>query len=566
MLAGGLNSMHFWDVGRFVVRFRAGVALAALAATMSTGANAQDSAGQPSITTAPAKFLVAAFDVTGVTILESAAIERAVYPFLGPDRSFDDVEAARKAVQDAYAAKGYESVQVDIPPQPGDIFAEGVVQLRVTEAPVGEVRIAGAKYHSNDLVRRQMAALEPGKPLNLKTLQADLSDANRFPDRTIIPSFKSGKIPGTVDVELKVKDSLPLHGSIEINNDHSPSTEPLRVTASLRYTNLWQRGHTISASYIVAPQNRKQTEVISGAYNAPLLGTPWTMVLYGYKSNSNIAALGGSNVLGNGYQIGMRAMYRLPAEKTYQSLSFGIDYKNFNQNIFVAGQQASMAPIEYAPLSVGYSLSAADDNETFDLTLGATLGLRIFKKFRCFNTDPNVLPADCPLFDQFKNKDLDASENFAHFNLDLNYTRVLPKDFIGAIRVSAQLADSHLVTNEQFAAGGLTSVRGYFQSEAVGDEGISSSFELRSPSLAPYLPAFVGELRLFGFADLGRVRIKRVLPDQQSYFDLAGVGGGVRVRLFDRISGEFSVGVPLINGPSTPRGDLRSLFSAKGEF
>lgn len=515
---------------------------------------------------APAKFMIAAFDISGVKILDPAAIERAVYPFVGPDRGSEDVESARKAVQDAYTAKGYESVQVDIPPQPVELFNQGVVQLRVTEAPVGEVRVAGTKYHSPERVMQQMASLEPGRPLNLKTLQTDLANANRFPDRTITPSFKAGQTPGTVDVELKVKDELPVHGNIEISNDHSPSTRPLRVTASLRYTNLWQLGHTISASYIVAPQARKQTEVFSGAYNAPILGTPWTLVAFGYKSNSNIAALGGSNVLGNGYQIGFRAMYRLPAEKTYQSLSFGVDYKNFKQDIFVAGQAASRAPIEYMPLSLGYSLSAGNDKETLDVNLAATLGLRVFKKFGCFTTDPNADPATCIRYDQFKNKDLDATENFAHLNLDLSYSRILPKDFIVAGRLSAQLADSHLVTNEQFAGGGQTSVRGYYQSEAVGDNGISVSAELRSPSLAPYLPGFVDELRIFPFIDYAYVKIKRPLPDQQSMFELLGVGGGIRMRFVNHISGEFSVGVPLINGSSTRRGDLRSMFSAKGEF
>jgi hemolysin activation/secretion protein len=514
----------------------------------------------------PSKFMINAIDVSGAKLLPQERIEEIIYPYLGPGRTSDDVEAARKALQDAYAKLGYESVQVDIPPQPNSSFSQGIVELKVTEVPVGNVAVTGAKYHSAGLVKRQMASVESGQPLDLKALQTELNKANKFPDREISPSFVPGKAPGTIDVELKVKDKLPLHASVEVNNDHSPSTTPTRIIASARYTDMFRLGHTLTGTYIVAPENRKETQVISGSYTAPLLGSPWTLVLYGYKSDSNIAALGGSNVLGNGYQIGLRAMYQLPISKTYHSLSFGIDYKNFKQNISVNGEAAGQAPIEYIPLAVGYNFSAPGERDNLDASLTGTLGLRVFKKMRCFSVDPDPAPGTCQPVDQFKNKDLDASENFTHVNLDANYSHGFKHDIVAAARLSAQLADSHLVTNEQFSAGGMTSVRGYLQSEAVGDTGIVGSLELRSPSLAPLLPQFVDELRLFAFGDAGVVRVLRTLPDQADLFQLYGAGGGVRISLFNAFNGEFVVGVPLKDGPTSKAGELRTMFSAKGQF
>src|ERR1700733_2593851 len=40
--------------------------------------------------------------VDGSTVLPQEQVEETVYPFLGPGKSADDVEAARKALQDAY--------------------------------------------------------------------------------------------------------------------------------------------------------------------------------------------------------------------------------------------------------------------------------------------------------------------------------------------------------------------------------------------------------------------------------------------------------------------------------
>ena len=96
--------------------------------------------------------------------------------------------------------------------------------------------------------------------------------------------------------------------------------------------------------------------------------------------------------------------------------------------------------------------------------------------------------------------------------------------------------------------------------------GYALSLELNSPSFAPYLPKFVDELRLFGFAENGQIRLIDPLPDVTRHEALLSVGGGARLRLFNRISGEVSVGVPLWNGSATRKNDVRTTFTAKGEF
>jgi hemolysin activation/secretion protein len=514
---------------------------------------------------APSTFMIEAFDVAGVTRLEQSVVEEAVYPFTGPDRTSDDVEKARKALQEVYAARGYEAVQVDVPPQPEESFAQGLIQIQVSEVPVASVRVTGLKHHSLAVIRRQLPAVAEGQALNLKALETELASANRFPDRTINPTFVPGTVPGTIDVDLQVEDTLPLHGSLELSNDHSPSTEPLRLNASLRYADLWRLGHTLSLSYIVAPQDRKQSEVISGSYTIPFLGSPWTFVLYGYKSNSNVNSLGGVSILGDGYQVGTRLIYRLPNKKIVQSVTLGLDYKNFNQDISLSDELASTAPIEYMPLYVAYSASYGDERTNVDVTASVTAGLRTFKKLGCFKVDGKPCTPE-ELEDQFKNKDFDSNENFVHGNVELNVQRTLPFDFVAAFKAYGQLADSHLVTNEQFAIGGLSTVRGYLQSEGVGDIGYGFSSELRSPSLAAKLPGFVDEWRFFGFIDNGQVRILRALPDQTRQRALLSVGGGARFQLFKYLKGEFAVGMPLFNGTTSERKSVRTTFSAKGEF
>lgn len=559
-------------------------ALAAVLQPACAFAQSDQSAAQPATADAEpvrasGSFLIAAIDVVGATKLSNADIERIIYPFLGPNRSEADVMAAQKALQAAYAAKGFEAVEVEIPIQPSERFAQGIVQLAVHEVPLGEVRVVDAKHHSEKSVREDVPSLVAGQPIDIAALQRDVSEANRFPDRTITPRFRAGAQPGTVDVELKVDDKAPFHGSVELNNDNSPNTEPLRASATARYSNLWGQGHTLSVTGSIAPQDPDQSAVISASYNAPLIGTPWGLLLYGYRSNSNVAALGGTNVLGNGYQIGFRATYRLPSANTFQQISFGPDFKSFKERLSLEGTDLQPTQIRYVPLVAEYTLSGGNVSETYGLTLGVTGGLRVVRRNVCFESpySEGFIPEGVPTCslgngqtgipqDQFTGRAVDASENFVHLNLDLNYTRMLRRDWQVGLRFAGQLADSSLVTNEQFSLGGMSNVRGYYVSEAVGDDGFVSSIEVRTPNFGTSLASFVDEVRVFAFGDAGYARVRAPSSGQTEEFRLFSVGGGLRFDLLKLFTGEALIGIPLRAGPTTDKGDPRYSFTIRGEF
>jgi hemolysin activation/secretion protein len=499
---------------------------------------------------------IEAYDVDGNTKLDQDTVESAVYPFLGPQRSREDVDGAREALQKAYQAHGYQSVVVEIPPQ---AVTEGIVKLHVVEAPVGRLRVVGSQYFSPSVIRNQVPSLAQGNVPNFDDAQRQISDLNRIPDRQVSPVLKPGKVPGTVDVDLHVKDTLPFHASAEINNDHSANTPPLRVVGTARYDNLWQLGHTISATYLAAPQDVAQSQVFAGSYLAPIWGTPWTLLMSGYKSNSNVNSLGGATVLGNGYALNGRAILNLPPLDDFsQSLSFGINFNHFLENVTVLQTAACVSPehggscvtIEYWPVTASYNLSRSAADSTTDASLSVTAGTR------GLGSPPNQI-SDNRSF---------ATGNFVHLNFDLSYTENLVADVQAVFHVTAQLADQPLVPTEQFAAGGLTSVRGYLQSEAIGDNGFSHSFELRSPSLGPLIDSYVQDWRFFIFGEWANTWILEPLSGQQDQFRLASTGAGSRFQIFDHISGNVDVAFPLKDGPTTKAFTPVTSFSLKTEF
>ncbi len=520
--------------------------VALLGSLMSAAASAEPTPAPPATVQ---RFDIGAIDVTGNSLLREVEIERAVYPHVGPGRSIADVEAARAALEQAYRAHGYDSVVVEIPPQSA---SSGVIRLAVTEARIASVTVTGVGAGAARSVRARTPALREGAVPDLTRAQAELAEANRFPGRQITPLLKPGKVPGTIDVELKVADQDPLHATLELSNDHSPNTRPLRLRGSIRDDNLWGLGHTISGTYVVAPQNRRNAEVLAGSYLAPIWNTPWSVLLYGYTSNSNVAALGGTNVLGDGYAVGIRAIYRLPSSGAFsQSANIGFDYKNFKETITLAQvADAVRTPIDYVPLVASYSASYAGDKTSLTSSLAVTAGLRPLSIGQIKVNGATADPEDVVLLDAFGNKrgSLRARSNFVHVNLDAEYTRSLPKDFVGVFRFSGQYADGPLISNEQFAAGGLTSVRGYLQSEAVGDDGAEAALELRSPSLAGLLGASVDELRFYGFTDAGYARLRDTAAEQISDYTLWSAGFGARFQLLKYLSGDISLAFPLTHG------------------
>src|SRR5208283_2284441 len=124
-------------------------------------------------------------------------------------RHFSDVEGARKALEDAFQKAGYQTVFVDIPEQR---IVGGVIRLHVLEGKVGQSRVTGARYYEPGEIRSSVPQLAAGNVPDFNQMQQELAQVNKATDRQVSPILTPGRVPGTVDVNLSVKDELPLHG------------------------------------------------------------------------------------------------------------------------------------------------------------------------------------------------------------------------------------------------------------------------------------------------------------------------------------------------------------------
>lgn len=515
------------------------------------------------------------YRVTGVTRLPRLEVEKAVYPYLGPGRTNEDVEAARAALEKAYHTAGYQTVVVQVPQQSG---RRGIVVLEAVEQKVGRLRVRGSRWFSPEKIKRQAPSMAEGTVPNFNDVQRDLIALNKWPDRRIKPEVKPGAAPGTVDIDLNVDDTLPLHGSLELNNRYSPDTTELRLNGSLSYSNLWQAGHTAGFSFQIAPERIEDAEVYSAFYLAPVPGIDGlSLMVLGTRQDSDVSTLGGSAVAGRGSIIGARANIALPGGNTFfHSLSTGIDYKDFDEDV-VLGDDTIQSPIDYYPLVISYGATWLHPRGLTELNLATTMGLR-------------GRGADWLEYD---NKRFDARGSWMHVRGDVSHTRELPGGLQAYWKVQGQAATQPLINNEQYSGGGLGNARGYLESEALGDNALFGTFELRSPSLigrkranssstssdAP--PAAPGdtdsaepsdtaapphEWRFHAFIEGGVLTLNDPLPEQEDRFELASVGVGTRFQLWNHLNGSLDAAFPLLDQTTTKEGDWRLTFRLWSEF
>ena len=488
------------------------------------------------------------FAVEGNSVLSTLDIERVVYPFLGPDRPVADLRKAAEALEVAYRDAGYLTVFVDLPVQQ---VVDGKITLQVTEGVVDRLRISGNRYYSRGWIREHAPSVAEGAVPYFPQVQKELSALNRTPDRRVTPILKPGRYPGTVEVELKVDDKRPFHGSFELNNRQSLNTQPLRFLASLRWDNLWQREHSASVSLLTSPEDFSQVRAITGSYAMPLPGTTSTLALYGVNSKSDVAASGSLSVVGAGRIIGARIVTPIPTRGTWaQSIGVGADYKAFRDTFHLIGADNFSTPISYVPAVVQHTAYFSGQKGVTQTNVSANFAPR----GRLFgNYD-----------DEFNNRRSRANASYLYLRADAQREQVLPKGYTWLARVAGQVSSQPLIGTEQFLVGGADSVRGYYEAEQLGDNGISGRLEVRSPQLLD-LGQF-DQFALFCFFDQGFVRVQQALPDQRASFGLSSTGLGLRMHALAGLSAALDFALALQSVTRTQAGDTRLSFRVAYDF
>jgi len=517
-------------------------------------------------------FTIRDFFVQGNDILLPDRVEAILAPFIGLGRSFKDIEAARAALENAYRELGYPTVAVSVPEQTVEY---GIITLTVYEGRLKSIDVTGALFFSSDYIRNKLPAIRPGALLHEPTVLKQLDALNVNPDVKVAPILKPSGDAGFLNLELKAKDRPPVHGKVELNNRGVPTTPRFRLNAALQYTNLFDADHVITLQTSQTPQEWGAVEVYSGNYVVPLGAADHQLVFYGATAHSRarlngtpLPVGGGLEIIGNSIVSGFR--YQVPLGgigHMKHQLSVGIDYKHLGRSeAAIPGGGGSITvgnPVTYTPASLGYMgvhQNGGGITKVTGMARGYVAGLVPQGDTEDFQGDPND-PLNKPGLRRF------ASASFVVLQGGLDRYQPLPHEFSLAARIDGQWTSGPVLPTEQYFAGGLESVRGYREFEAVGDHAGHAMVELVSPALKKWpLEHIERSLRFAAFYDTAYLWIVKPLPGQIDHWHLQGTGVGLRFTLSDYVRFRYDAAWALNQGPFSPAGSFYGHFSLEAVF
>jgi len=525
---------------RKIARAVALLAACALAAGAPSGALAQaqgESAATP-------RFAIDRFEVVGNTLLPASTLERLFEPYTGRDKDFGDVQRALEALEAAYRDHGYGAVQVLLPEQ--DI-SRGVVQFRVTQPRVGKVTIEGNAHFDDSNVRRSLPTVKEGEVPNSKAIARNLQLAAEHPVKQTNVLLRSGASAEEVDVVIPVSDEKPWRGFVTLDNTGTSETGYARLGLGVQHANLFNRDHVLTAQYVTSPSQPDQVSIYGVGYRIPFYGLDSSLdVIAGYSDVDSGTVQGLFNVSGSGSIGIVRWNTILPKwGDLEQKVSFGLDYRAFNNDVQLQGSGSIVPDVTIHPVSLNYG----------GLWRGVAAELTFYGNYsRNIPGGNNGTEAD---WTDLAGSRQGVVDDYQILRYGLNYVREFRSEWQMRVGYNGQYTKEALVSGEQFGIGGPDTVRGYLLRELAMDKGFAAQFEVYTPEQAHAL-GFSDRFRLrfLAFYDYGSVENNDTQPSDRE--SLASTGIGLRLAYGKTLSLRVDVAQILKDAPTVSKGSQRA--------
>ena len=453
------------------------------------------------------RFEVEGFEVEGENPLSEARTQEVLAPFTGEHAGVDGLLAAADALERAIEDAGVAFQRVVLPPQS---LRDGVVRLRVAVFSVSRIEVRGAAHHSEANVRRSVPALAEGETPDTGAIARNLAVAKRQPWKTLTLTFRESETDATgLDAVVEVEDRRPRTVWSGLDNTGSAATGPLRWSMGASLGNLFDRDHTLNASYTTSPGHADQVRQWALGYSAPLYALGGTLAGYYVRSDVDTGrVLGVFDVSGAGAFAGLLYTHEIERQGRWgHRLSVGVDDRHFDTDVVFAGVDVASA-VRSRPVSLHYAAEYAGEGWGFDMRVQYARNLERGGG----NNDP-----------AYTRSRAGAVEDWDLLRGNASVSVSLSDRWTARGVLEWQYAGEALIPGEQFGLGGVNSVRGFSEREVSGDDGVRGSLELWSPAM------MANSLRLLLFADAGRVRFQTLpAPDAERDDALVSVGGGLR--------------------------------------
>ncbi|QPF71481.1 ShlB/FhaC/HecB family hemolysin secretion/activation protein [Roseateles sp. DAIF2] len=485
------------------------------------------------------RFDIQRFEVSGNSLIEPARLQALLAPFTGPQREFGDVQRALEALEAAYRADGYGTVQVSLPEQEA---SAGVVRLQVLEVKLGTVTLSDRRHYSEANVLRGLPALRPGEPPNLRRLSENLQLSNESRSKQLEVTLVAGRSADTVDAKVKVDDRSPHRFGLTLDNSGSDASGDWRIGGLYQHENLFDRDHAASLAYSTSPDSPSgvRINIFSVGYRLPLYGWGNSIDLVYGRSSSNTPSstpslAGALNLVGKGEIAGLNLNHNFArAGETSSRLIFGLGYTHVDSRCStVDGQPVSTAPptppiascVPYTvrPLKLSYSSITRSAGQQWDYHAGLAVNLPTGTRY-------TNISGRSDRYSYLTAGNRDTRDEFLILRAGASLQRSFAGDWLARLALSGQFAPDPTVSAESFGLTGANAVRGFEERALVADSGLLLNAELYGPDLAA-ARGWDGSLRGLFFVDAAHGRNRAANAVVPTSVTPASLGFGLRAAI-----------------------------------
>ena len=468
---------------------------------------------------------VAGFDFSGNTVVSNQALEEALEAYRGQVLTDQLLSEMETRVVGLYFGHGY--IARARVAQQGDKVA-----VKITESKANVV-VEDPKAYSESFVKSHFSHMAKG-PWRMKELESAMMVLRELPGlgaASVTLSEGQGDQAGLTDMKVTLgadqSETGPIVG-LRIDNFGSPYASKSRVAESVWYGNLLGRGDEEQLQIV---HGLNPNDLLYGdlRLTVPLLGDGTRLKAYVTAGDFEVGRdLGVLNLQGNGLSFGLAGTRPIVRSRNRSiTAEAGLDWSDtdFSMNLGCPGGGPNTVPMSQdriRKVRLGGTWDQVEKagraRDLANLYLHQGLG---------------GLLGGTGVGDPASR--LGADNSFTKLTLDAARLQRLNDRMILSVRLASQFSVGSLLTAEQMSIGGADSVRGYPQSQELGDQGIQANVELRytPPGLTSEQKgiSWLHDLVVIGFVDHGSIFRSDPQPGEDKSDSLTGAGVGFRAGL-----------------------------------
>jgi hemolysin activation/secretion protein len=451
---------------------------------------------------------VEGYRIVGSTVFSTEELEGVVAPWAGRVIRSEDLVSIRNALTALYVQNGYVTSGATLQDQD---FEDGIIEIHVFEGSLGEIQVTGNEQFLSRYLSDRIR-LGATVPLHIGKLEERIQILQQDPRiEKLAARLVPGEQLGEATLHVNVEETSRFGVDLRFSNYEPPSIGALAGQIEGSLENIVGLGDTLGVNFTITDGLKRYR----GRYEIPFTRWDTRLLLEARYTDSEVTEDPFDDLESTfeSYQVGLiQPVYK--SSQTQVELGVILDWRQsetklLGDPIFFPGSGAQDGKATAGVLRFVADWLQRDRNQVFAARVQLSWGLDALGATTNGGNQPDG--------------------RFVSSLLQLQWARRFGSLGIEAIvRGDLQLANDPLLTLEQIAVGGYSTVRGYRQNQRVQDQAVITSLEVRVPIWRD--PQRLGVIELAPFVDYAHVWDHKDRLDRRTK-TLSSAGIGLRWRL-----------------------------------